>query len=84
MLGETKRNVEIRWTEHENPSHKSEPSDHLTKNSSHSFTWSILSHAPTNQRTRKNLEAYFIAIMKPSINDQNDSKKLHLFRNGIT
>ena len=40
--------------------------------------------APINDRVRKNLEASFIALSKPSFNEQIDTKKLILFRNGVT
>ena len=40
--------------------------------------------APINDRARKNLEASFIALSRPSLNEQIDAKKLLLFRNGVT
>ena len=39
--------------------------------------------APINDRARKNLEASFIALSRPSLNEQIDSKKLILLRNGV-
>ena len=33
---------------------------------------------------RKNLEALFIGVMKPSLNEQSNFDRLTLFRNGIT
>ena len=39
---------------------------------------------PKDKRTRKNLEAFFIAVQKPSLNEQVKANFLHLFRNGIT
>ena len=83
-IGETKRNVEVRWDEHNDPSGKSEPSKHSGVNKDHKFTWSIMSHASINFRERKILEAYYIAINKPTLNNQTDTKVLHLFRNGVT
>ena len=83
-IGETIRNVEIRWKEHNIPSDKSNPSKHINSHIDHIFTWSIICNAPTNKFKRKIIEAYFIAIMKPTLNDQLDSDLLHLFRNGIT
>ena len=83
-IGETVRNVITRWSEHENPHKDSEPAKHLSKYPDHFFTWSILSSAPTNKSIRKNLEASFIGIKGPNLNDQNDFKKLQLFRNGVT
>ena len=83
-IGETKRNTLTRWGEHNNPTNKSEPSKHLRNNIEHVFTWTILSKAPKNTRTRKNLEASFIALFKPDLNDQSDFDILVLFRNGVT
>ena len=40
--------------------------------------------APINDRVRKNLGAPFIALSRPSLNEQTDAKKLLLFRNGVT
>ena len=40
--------------------------------------------APINDPVRKNLEASFIVLSRPSLNKQIDSKKLSLFRNGVT
>ena len=56
----------------------------LSKDSEDCFVWSIIAHASKNTRTRKNLEAIYIAKIRPSLNDQKKSKKLVLFRNGIT
>ena len=38
---------------------------------------------PFNDRVRKKLEASFIALSRPSLNEQIDAKKLLLFRNGV-
>ena len=35
---ETKRNVEVRWKEHEDPTGKSEPAKRLIESASHKFT----------------------------------------------
>ena len=40
--------------------------------------------APVHNSMRKNLEASFIALGRPSMNEQINSKKLLLFRNGVT
>ena len=37
-----------------------------------------------NDRVRKNLEASFISLSRPSLNEEIDSKKLLLFRNRVT
>ena len=83
-IGETKRNVEIRFSEHNDPRKKSEPAKHLQCNLDHIFTWKILMSASLNIRTRKNLEASWIALSHPTLNNQIESKKLILFRNGVT
>ena len=81
---ETKRNVEIRWEEHSDINKISEPSRHLKSNPTHAFARKVLMTAPINDRVRKNLEVSFIALSRPSMNEQIDAKKLLLFRNGIT
>ena len=83
-IGETKRNVELRWAEHDNPKGNSEPAKHLAQNPTHSFNWNVLMNASQNPRVRKNLEASFVAVKKPDLNNQVDSKKLTLFRYGVT
>ena len=54
------------------------------ENASHKFTWKVLSAAPSHIRRRKILEAFFIAIRKPTLNDQSQHNSLCLFRHGIT
>ena len=83
-FSETKRNVEIRYSEHNHPSRKSKPSKHLYHNINHVFNWSVICSAPKSDRTRKNLEAFYIALMGPNLNKHCDSCALTLFRNGIT
>ena len=80
-VGET---VSVRYDEHDKPSNKSKPSAHLEQNKDHYFTWKILCNTPSNARTHKNVEAFFIAIARPSLNEQIDSDALFLFRNGVT
>ena len=82
--GETKRNAELRWNEHYNLTKSSEPSKHLRSNINHYFTWAVISNAPKNAKTRKNLEASYIALWKPDLNEQKDFERLVLFRNGVT
>ena len=60
------------------------PAAHLEQNIDHYFTWRFSCNAPSTARTRKNIEAFFIAIMRPSLNEQTDSDALILFRNGVT
>ena len=83
-IGETKRNVEVRWQEHNDPRGSSEPAKHLYQNPTHSFTWTVFMNAPENTRVRKNLEASVVALKRPSLNNQMETKKLTLFRYGVT
>ena len=83
-IGETKRNSKICWKEHEDPAGKSEPAKHLIGNSYHQFAWKVLSFAPSHYRRRNILEAFFIALKKPALNDQLEHHSLSLFRHGIT
>ena len=83
-IAETKQNFEVRWEEHSAINKISEPSRHLKSNPTHVFTWKVLMTAPINDRVRKNFEASFIALSRPSLNEQIDAKKLLLFRNGVT
>ena len=72
-IGETIGNVEERWSEHNSVDNKLEQAEHLADNKEHSFSWSILLAAPKDGRTHKNLEAFFIAKLKPSFNRQQGS-----------
>ena len=83
-VGETKRNIFVRHDEHNKPSEKSKLDAYLEQNIDHYFTWRILCNAPSNPRTRRNIKVFFIAIMRPSLNEQIDCNALILFRNGIT
>ena len=83
-VGETIRNTATRWSKHNNPTYKLEPSQHIKNHIGHLLDWSILCNAPCNNQIRKNLEALFIGIMKPSLNEQTNLDRLTLFRNGIT
>ena len=83
-IGETKRNVETRWNEHENSNKDSEPAKNLRKFPDHKFNWKILLTVPANAKLRKILESSMIALKQPSLNEQLDFDKLILFRNGVT
>ena len=85
-IGETKRNTTTRWDEHEDTTKDSEPARHLKRNNpgNHKFEWKILCRAPFHFNERKNLEASFIALREPNLNNQKDAKKLLLFRKGVT
>ena len=83
-IGETTRNVETRLNKHNMPSEKLNPSNHLNSNITHLFSWSVICNTPVKKLIRKILETYFIALLKPTLNDQVESDLLHLFKNGIT
>ena len=82
-IGETIRNVEEHWSEHNSADNEWEPAKHLPDSKEHCFLWSILLSAPKNGRTRKNLEVFSIAKLKPSLNRQKGSNMLTLFRNSV-
>ena len=84
-VGETHRNVKTRWAEHGNPKKNSAPSKHIKENIDHTFSWKIICSAPVRRRERENLEASFIGLLKPSLNEKDEFPKiLTLFRNGVT
>ena len=83
-IGETVRNFEIRWQEHEDTQNHSKPAKHLKNNSTRSFTGKVLLPASSIKLIRPNMEASIIALKGPSFNEQVMSKKLSLFRNGVT
>ena len=56
-IGETKRNAEVRWNEHNNPTKSSEPLKHLRSNINHYFTRAVISNAPKTAKTRKNFRS---------------------------
>ena len=53
-------------------------------NAYHQFTWIVLLVAPSHFHRRKILEAFFIALRKPVLNDQLEHHSLSLFHHGIT
>ena len=83
-IGETKRNVQIRWKEHQNPKHNSEIAKHLYQFNDHVMSFKVIANASNNVLKRRILEAFYIAQLKPNLNDQLDSQSLKLFRYGIT
>ena len=83
-IGETVRNGEIRWQEHEDTQKGSEPVKHLKNNPTHSFTWKVLLPASSIRHIRQNMEASMVALKPPSLKERVESKKSLLFRNGVT
>ena len=82
-IGETKRNAEVRWNDHNNPTKSSELSKHFQRNINYYFTWTVISDAPKNAKTRKNLEASYIFPLKPDLIEQKDFERLVLFQSDI-
>ena len=76
-IGETIRNASIRWEEYSRPTENLEPAKHI-------FNWVLLCKAPHNYKVRRNLEASYIALLKPTLNEQKAFEILILFSNGIT
>ena len=52
-IGETKRNVETGWNEHEITNKDSEPDEHLRDFPDHKFDWEILLTTPTSAKLRR-------------------------------
>ena len=77
-------NASIRWEEHNDPTNRSESAKRLKNNFHHVFNWVILYKAPQNYKVRRNLEASYIALLKPTLNEQKDFEILTHFRNGVT
>ena len=74
-VGETKRNAEVRWNEHNNHTKSSEASKHLQSNINHYFTLVVISNAPKNAKTRKNLEGSYITLWKADLIEQKEFKR---------
>ena len=83
-IGETLKNVEIRWPEHEDIKKDSELTKYLKNNQAHSFTWNLLLPVSSNRRIRQNIEISIITLQQPSLNERVESKKLSLFLNSLT
>ena len=83
-IGEAITNIGSRWSEHNNPTHKSELAQHTKKDIEHLFDWSILWNTPSNIQIRNKFEALFIVTMKPTLNEQSKFDHLTLLRKGIT
>ena len=75
-IGETVRNIEISWQEHEDTQKDSEPAKYLQNSPTHSFTWkNLITKASSNRHIRQNMEASIITLKQPSLNEQVESKK---------
>ena len=61
-IGETVRNVEIKWQEHEETQKDLESTKHFKNNPVHSFTGKVPLQASSNKCIRQNMEASNIAV----------------------
>ena len=68
-IGETVRNIEIRWQELEDAQEDSEPTKHLKNKPTHSFIWKVLLLASSIRRITQNMEVSMIALKHPSLNE---------------
>ena len=46
--------------------------------------WAVISNAPKNAKTRKNLETLYNTLWKPDLNKKKEFERLILYRNGVT
>ena len=76
-IGETKRNVEVRWNEH----NQLKAQNH--QNTFEATSTTIL-HGLRNIKTRENLETSYIALWKLDRNEQKYFERLVLFGNDVT
>ena len=83
-LGETGRNVTIRWDEHSDIVKTLQPEKHLCQFPEHRFNWKILRRAPNKVRQKKIHEAYNVMCLHPIINNHLRLTSLALFRNSVT
>ena len=83
-VGETIRNTSVRLEEYNSPIIKSEPAKHLKNNFYHLFNWVILCNAHQNYKVRRNLKAWYIGLLKPTLNKQKYLEISILVRNGLT
>ena len=52
-IGETKRNADVRWNEPSNSNRTLKSSKHLRSNINHCCSWTFISNAPKNAKSRK-------------------------------
>ena len=83
-IGETGRNVTIRWDQHSDIGKNSEPTKYLNQFSEHRFNWTFLRKVPNKVRQRKIQEAYYVMYLRPTFNNQLELTSLILFGNGVT
>ena len=83
-IGETGRNVTIRWDDNSDIGKNSEPAKHLNQFPEHRFNWKILRRVPNKVRQRKIHEAYYVMCMRPTLNNQLELTSLTLFGHGVT
>ena len=74
----------VRCDEHNDVNKNSEPAKHLARNIEHKFSWYILARAPVKTLKRRILEACFIKLIVPSLNEQLDNDVLMFLRNSLT
>ena len=83
-IGETIWNVSVSSNEHNSPANKSNPSKQVKDNLDHAFNWSVLANARKDMFQQEFLEAYYIALEEPTLNEQLEPNRLNLFQNGVT
>ena len=71
-------------SEHNDVNKNSEPAKHLARNIEHKFSWYVLTRVTENALKRNILEAHFVKLIVPSLNEQLDNDVLMLFRNVVT
>ena len=77
-------NANTRWNEHKNKNNKSESAKYLKENPALKFRWTIISKVPKNFHKHRVLEAHFIKIICPTLNEQLSNDSSTPFRNDIT
>ena len=68
-VGESVRDVILRWTEHEDPNKQSETAKHFKYFLEHHCEWKVLTRALEHMRKRKILEAFLIKSTSPTLNE---------------
>ena len=68
-IGETGRNVTVRWYERSDIGKNSEPAKHLNQFPEDRFNWKILRRVPNEVRQRRIHEAHYVMCMRPTLNN---------------